>query len=84
MATQILQRWIDTVKSQSGRLGGSVAFVSDYSSGHDLMVHGFKPRSRLSAVSTEPALDPVSRSLCPSPTCAHSLKNKTLKKNSLK
>ena len=35
----------------------------DFSSSRDLTVHEFKPRVRLSTVSTEPALDPLSRSL---------------------
>ena len=47
-------------------------------SGHDLVVHEFKPHIRLAAVSAEPASDPLSPSLCPSPTCILS-KKKTLK-----
>ena len=40
----------------------------DFSSGHDLLVREFKPHHiRLSAVSIEPASDPLSPSLCPSP-----------------
>ena len=35
-------------------------------SGHDLVVHEFEPYIRLSAVSAEPALDPV-WILCPHP-----------------
>ena len=43
-------------------------WTSDFGSGHDLMVLEFKSCIRLSAVSTEPALDPLSASLCaPSP-----------------
>ena len=45
----------------------------DFSSGHDLTVHAFEPHVRLPAVSAEPALDPVSLSLCPSPAHARSL-----------
>ena len=37
-------------------------------SGHDLMVHGFEPHIGLSAVSVEPALDPLSPSLSLSPS----------------
>ena len=33
--------------------------TSDFRSGHDLTVRGFEPRMGLSAVSTEPALDPL-------------------------
>ena len=49
-----------------GRLGGSVGWVSDFSSGHDLVVREFKPRvggSVLTAQNLEPALDVVSPSL---------------------
>ena len=37
-----------------GRLGGSVGWVSDFSSGHDLTVCGFEPRIGLWADSSEP------------------------------
>ena len=37
-----------------GRLGGSVGWVSDFGSGHDLAVRGFEPRVRLCADSSEP------------------------------
>ena len=37
-----------------GRLGGSVGWVADYSSGHDLVVGEFKPHVRLWADSSEP------------------------------
>ena len=48
--------------------GGSVAQASDFGSGHDLMVLEFEPRVGLSAVSTEPTLDPLSCSISgPSP-----------------
>ena len=63
-----------------GRLGGSVGWVSDFSSGHDLAVPEFKPHvgSVLTAQSLQPALNSVSLSPCPSPTRALSLslKNK--------
>ena len=36
-------------------LGGSVSKASDFGSAHDLAVHEFKSRIRLSAVRTEPA-----------------------------
>ena len=45
---------------------------------HDLKVHEFKPRIRLSAVSAEHGSD-LSPSLCPSPVQAVFLKNKHLK-----
>ena len=53
-------------RRKSGHLGGSVSEVSDFTSGHDIMVRGFEPRAGLYAVSTKPASDPVP-SLCPSP-----------------
>ena len=39
----------------------------DFGSGHDLMVREFEPHIRLSAVSTEPAWDPLSPSLSAPP-----------------
>ena len=51
-----------------------------FSSGHDLMVCGFKPHVRLHADRAEPAWDSLSLSLCPFPAHALSLKinkNKT-------
>ena len=42
----------------------------DVSSGPDLTVREFEPHVRLSAVGAEPALDPLSPSLCPSPAYA--------------
>ena len=43
-------------------------------SGHDLMVPEFEPYIRLSAVSMEPTLDPLSTSLCsPQPQLVLSL-----------
>ena len=59
-----------------GRLGGSVGWASDFSSGHDLMVCGFEPLVGLYADSSEPGACLgfcVSSSLCPSPTHALSL-----------
>ena len=49
-----------------------------FGSGHSLMVHEFEPCIRLSAVSVEPALDPLYPSVCPSLTYAQTLflKNK--------
>ena len=35
-------------------LGGTVSYVSDFGSGHDLRVHEFKPLVRLCADSSEP------------------------------
>ena len=46
-----------------GRLGGSVGEASNFRSGHDLSVREFEPHMGLSAVSTEPASDPLSPSL---------------------
>ena len=37
-----------------GRLGGSVGWAPDFSSGHDLTVREFKPRVGLCADSSEP------------------------------
>ena len=37
-----------------GRLGGSVGWASNFSSGHNLTVRGFEPRVRLCADSLEP------------------------------
>ena len=58
------------------RLGGSAGYVSDFSSGHDLVVRGFQPRVGLSADSPEPEACfgfCVSLSLCLSPAHALSL-----------
>ena len=44
-------------------VAGSVVKVSDFGSGHDLMVPGFKPPIRFCADSLEPASDSVSPSL---------------------
>ena len=58
--------------------------MSDFGSGHDLAVREFEPHVRLSAVSTEPALDPLAPSLSVPPllfSLSLSLKNKqTFKK----
>ena len=45
-----------------GCLGDSVGWAFDFGSGHDLMVHRFKPHIRfcVTAQSLEPALDSVS------------------------
>ena len=59
---------------RQGCLGGSVCEVANFSSGHDLVVHGFEPRVGLCAAqSLEPA---VSLSLLPPPTHALSLSQK--------
>ena len=64
-----------------GRLGGSVSQVSDFGSGHDLMVWEFEPRIGLSAVSTGAASFPLfPTSLCPSPALSLLNINKHLKK----
>ena len=65
-----------------GRLGGSVGWAADLSSGHDLLVHEFEPRVGLCADSLEPGACfrfCVSLSLCISPTRTLSLSLK--KKN---
>ena len=62
-----------------GHLGGSVGWTPNFGSGHDLTVCGFKPRVRLCADSSDPGACfgfCVSLSLCPSPSCTLSLKNK--------
>ena len=59
-----------------GRLGGSVGWVSDFSSGHDLAVGGFEPRVGLCAGGSEPGACftfCVSLSLCSSPSRTLSL-----------
>ena len=48
------------IKKKLGHLGGLVDKTSGFISGHDLMVHGFKPHVGLSAVSTQPASDLLS------------------------
>ena len=52
-----------------------------FGSGHDLMVCGFKPCIRLSAVSVEPTLDPLSPFLSAPPLLTLSLENKEVFKN---
>ena len=42
-------------------------------SGHDLTVHEFKPCTRLTAISKEPASDPLSLPCCLCPTPVHTL-----------
>ena len=68
------KRWVE------GRLGGSVSWASNFSSGHDLTVPEFEPCIGLCAVSAEPALDPLTPSLsAPHPfacSLSPSLKNK--------
>ena len=41
-------------KMKGGRLGGSVGWASDFSSGHDLTVREFEPRVGLCADRSEP------------------------------
>ena len=64
----------------------SAGWASNSGSGHDLTVHGFKPRVRLRADSSEPgtASDSVSPSLSDPPlliSVSLSLKNKYTLKN---
>ena len=59
-----------------GHPAGSVARASHFSSGHGLVVCKFKPHVGLSAVSKEPASDPLSPPL----PHLHAFKNKHLKK----
>ena len=59
-----------------GRLGGSVSEASDFSSGHDLTVHGFESHIGLCTDSSELGAFfgfCASLSLCPSPTPALTL-----------
>ena len=51
--------------THQGHVGGWVSWVSNFGSGHNLMVCEFKPHLSLglTAVSTEPASDPLSPSL---------------------
>ena len=49
---------------------------ADFGSGHDLAVCEFEPRVGLSAIRTEPALDPLSASLSAPPLLALSLSQK--------
>ena len=70
-----------------GRLGGSVGWVTDFSSGHDLAVCGFEPRVGLCADTSEPGgcfKFCLPLSLCPSHahvlSLSLSLKNKHQKK----
>ena len=53
--------------------GGSVGWASDLGSGHDLTDPEFKPCIGFIAVSTEPALEPLSPSLSAPPLHAHML-----------
>ena len=55
------------VKPLEGCLGGSVNEMSHFGSGHDLVVHEFKPRVVLRVQSLEPASDSVSPSLSAPP-----------------
>ena len=62
--------------SKVGHLGGSVGQVSDFGSGHDLTVHGFKPRGGLCADSSEAGACfrfRVSNSLSAPPLLTHCL-----------
>ena len=81
----ILQRWGELLSLDCSNThlkfvfpeapGESVGWVSDFSSGHDLTVCGFKPHVRFCADSSEPGACfgfYVSLSLCPSPTGVHS------------
>ena len=68
-------------KSKAGAAGvaqSAKRLTLDFSSGHDLTVHGFKPHVELCADSSEPAWDSLSLALCPSPahTPSLSVKNK--------
>ena len=60
-----MQGWFKIIlkNKTKGHLGGSVSWASDFHSGHDLMVHMLKPHIGLTAVSTEPAWDPLFPSL---------------------
>ena len=56
-----------------GRVGGSVSWASDFSSGHDLVVCGFEPRVGLCADSSEPG---ACFRFCSSSACALCLSQK--------
>ena len=63
-----------------GCLAGSVGWVSDFSSGHDLEVHEFKPGIRLCADNVEPAWESLSPSFSAPPLLFLSLfQNKYIK-----
>ena len=67
---------INILKIKLGHLGGSVGETSDFGSGHDLTVHGFKLHIWLCADSSEPGACLrfcVSFSLCPTPALTFSL-----------
>ena len=64
------------ITQDTGRLGGSVGWASDFGSGHDLAVRGFEPHVGLWADGSEPGACfrfCVSLALCPSPARALSL-----------
>ena len=64
-------------------MGGSVHYMSNFGSGHDFTVCGFKPCIWLCADSLEPGgcfRSCVSLSVCPSPTHKY-LSNINIKKN---
>ena len=75
---------LSKINIKKGRLGGSVDEASNFSTGHDLTVHGYEMSpasgSVLTAGSLEPASDSVSPSLSTPPLLALclclSLKNK--------
>ena len=54
-------------REEEGYPGCSVSWPSTFGSDHDLMVHEFEPYIGLAEVSPEPASDPLSIPLCPSP-----------------
>ena len=71
---RLLTRFL--VQHFRGTWRGSVGYVSDFSSGHDLAVCEFEPCIGLSALSKEPTSDPLSLSLSAPPLLVLSLKNK--------
>ena len=67
---------LKTKRTGTGAPGGAPSvkhLTLGFSSGHDLMVRGFKPRVGLCADSVEPAWDSLSPSFCTFPACARSL-----------
>ena len=57
--------------SREGHLGGSVGWMSDFGSGHDLMIREFEPHIRLSAVKCEACFgSSVPFTFCTSPARA--------------
>ena len=59
-----------------GHLGRTIGWVFHFGSGHELVVCESEPCTWFTAVSPQPTSDPLSPSLCPSPTLSCSLSQK--------